>query len=150
MNPDASPRNDHGLLPLLAERLGRRELTARRSLGIIIGSTATVTLAGGILMRLLDGKDFSSFGEGMWWAVQTVTTVGYGDVVPHNAGGRVIATVVMLTGIAFISLITASVTATLVQQRRQPPAAGEDRVASTLEEIRSRLDAIEHRLDERG
>ncbi len=51
----------------------------------------------------------------MWWAVQTVTTVGYGDVVPTRRG-RLIATLIMLTGIAFISLITASVTATLVEQ----------------------------------
>jgi voltage-gated potassium channel len=149
MSPDALPPDQRGLLPWLANRLGRRQLTARRSLGIIIGTTATVTLAGGVIIRLLDKKDFSSFGESMWWAVQTVTTVGYGDVVPHNAGGRVIATVVMLTGIAFISLITASVTATLVQQRRQPQPEADDRIAAGLDEIRSRLEAIESRLDDR-
>jgi voltage-gated potassium channel len=81
--------------------------------------------------------------------VQTVTTVGYGDVVPHNAGGRVIGTLVMLTGIAFISLITASVTATLVEQNRRRQGH-EEPVHAALDEISSRLAAIERRLDERG
>jgi voltage-gated potassium channel len=150
MNPDAQPPTRRGLLPWLQSRLGSRQLSARRSLGIIIGTTLAVTVAGGVTIRLLDHKDFSSIGEGMWWAVQTVTTVGYGDVVPHSTGGRVIATLVMLTGIAFISLITASVTATLVEQSRQRRKGSEDPVFAALDEISSRLDAIERRLDERG
>jgi voltage-gated potassium channel len=149
MNPDTPPHDQRGLLPWMAKRMGGRELTARRSLEIIIGTTMAVTVAGGLTIRLLDHKDFGSIGEGLWWAVQTVTTVGYGDVVPHNAGGRVIATVVMLTGIAFISLITASVTATLVEQGRQR-RQGDDRVAAQLDRISARLEAIEARLEGRG
>jgi voltage-gated potassium channel len=149
MNPDVPPPDHRGLLPWLTKRMGSRPLTARGSLGIIIGATMAVTVAGGVTIRLLDHKDFSSIGEGMWWAVQTVTTVGYGDVVPHNAGGRVIGTLVMLTGIAFISLITASVTATLVEQNRRRQGR-EEPVHAALDEISSRLDAIERRLDERG
>ena len=148
MNTEDPPPRRSGLLPWLGARLGRRPLTARRSLGIIISATMIVTVAGGLAIRLFDRKDFSSVGQGLWWAVQTVTTVGYGDVVPHSAGGRVIATVVMLTGIAFISLITASVTATLVEQRRQAPDGADDS-AATLEEIRSRRERIERRLDDR-
>jgi voltage-gated potassium channel Kch len=129
--------------------MGGRELTARRSLQIIITATLVVTVVGGFAIRLLDRKDFHSVGEGMWWAVQTVTTVGYGDVVPHGVGGRLIATVVMLTGIAFISLVTAAVTATLVEQNRSRRAGDEDSVGSALEEISTRLEAIEKRLDDR-
>jgi voltage-gated potassium channel len=125
-----------------------RQLTARRSLAIIIGTTAGFTVAGGVTITLLDRKDFNSLGEGMWWAVQTVTTVGYGDVVPHSTIGRVIATLVMLTGIAFISLITAAVTATLVEQARQRRQEADDPLFATLDEINSRLEAIEARLGE--
>jgi voltage-gated potassium channel Kch len=135
------------MLPWLAKRLGGRELTARRSLQIIISATLIVTVVGGLAIRLVDRKDFSSIGEGMWWAVQTVTTVGYGDVVPHGTGGRLIATLVMLTGIAFISLVTASVTATLVEQNRRRRPSDGDPVIASLEAISSRLDAIERRLD---
>jgi len=115
---------------------------------IIIGATVAITIAGGVTVRLFDQKDFSSIGEGMWWAVQTVTTVGYGDVVPHGTGGRVIGAVVMLTGIAFISLITASVTALLVEQARERQGR-EDPVDAKLDRISARLEAIEARLEGR-
>jgi voltage-gated potassium channel len=122
-------------------------LTARRAVVIIIGATFAITVAGGITIRLFDKKDFSSVGEGMWWAVQTVTTVGYGDVVPHGTGGRAIAAVVMLTGIAFISLITASVTALLVEQARQRQAVPDDPIEAKLDRISARLEAIEGQLE---
>jgi voltage-gated potassium channel Kch len=146
MNQNATPPKQAGLLPWMGRKLAGRRLTARRSLGIIITSTLAVTLAGGVTIRLLDKKDFSSIGEGIWWAVQTVTTVGYGDVVPHSTSGRVIATLVMLTGIAFISLITASVTATLVDQNRDQ--VGEQSLQGRLDEISARLEAIEGHLEE--
>ena len=148
MSTDLQPPEQHGMLPWMTRRLGGRELTARRSLVIIIGATMVVTVLGGVAIRLFDSKDYGSIGEGMWWAVQSVTTVGYGDIVPHSVGGRVIATLVMLTGIAFISLVTASVTATLVEQNRRR-RQGHDPVAAQLQEISSRLDSIEMRLRER-
>ena len=146
---DAQPPRSRGFLPWLARKLGGRPLTARRAVVIIIGATFAITVAGGITVRLLDRKDFSSVGEGMWWAVQTVTTVGYGDVVPHGTGGRAIGAIVMLTGIAFISLITASVTALLVEQARQRQPGPEDPVEAKLDRISSRLEAIEARLEDR-
>jgi len=129
-----------------------RTLTARRAAAMITIGTTMVTLSAGVLIWLLDRDDFSSLGKGMWWAVQTLTTVGYGDVVPQTTTGRLIATVLMLTGIAFITVITGSVTALLVEQMRQrrfaPDAAEEEPdsepdVLSALEEIGRRLDAIE-------
>lgn len=150
MNQDAPPPDQRGFLPWLAQRFGRRPLTARRAVGIIIFATALITVAGGITVRLLDHKDFGSIGEGMWWAVQTVTTVGYGDLVPHSTVGRAIGSVVMLTGIAFISLTTASVTALLVEQARQRQQGPEDPLAARLDEIGTRLEAIEARLEGRG
>jgi voltage-gated potassium channel len=149
MNPDAPPSRPRGFLPWLARRFGRRPLTARRAVGIIIVATVLITVAGGITIRLVDQKDFSSIGQGMWWAVQTVTTVGYGDVVPHSSVGRAIGSVVMLTGIAFIALVTASVTAMLIEQARQRQEAPEDPLAARLDEIGTRLDAIDARLEGR-
>jgi voltage-gated potassium channel len=143
----AAPSPPEGkFLSWMQKRQGRRALTARRAAVIIVVSTVLVTVAGGMLVWLADRDDFGSVGEAMWWAVQTVTTVGYGDVVPENTIGRVIGAIVMLNGIAFISLITASVTALLVEQARRRQGA-EEPVGQKLDRIGARLDAIEARLE---
>jgi voltage-gated potassium channel len=149
MSPDAPPPEGK-LLAWMQSRQGHSSLTARRAALIIMLTTIVVTVVGGLVIRLADPDDFSSIGEAMWWAVQTVTTVGYGDVVPHNTLGRVIGAVVMLNGIAFISLITASVTAMLVEQARQRQGVPDEPVAAKLDRIGARLEAIEARLEKRN
>jgi voltage-gated potassium channel len=100
--------------------------TPRRAALQIAATTVVVALSGGILAWLLDRKDFPSLGVGIWWSLQTVTTVGYGDVVPHSTEGRVIGGVVMLTGVAFIAVITSAVTAGLIESaRRRSPEWGD-------------------------
>ena len=130
-------------------RLAERELTARRAGTAIALITLAITLAGGLLVTIVDRKDFPTLGRGMWWAVQTVTTVGYGDVVPTTTEGRVIGTVVMVTGIGFLSVVTAAITATFVESaRRRLAARRRDPVAHELQRISERLDRIEARLDD--
>ena len=63
-------------------------------------ATTAITVGAGLLMTLVDGENFPSIGSGLWWAVQTVTTVGYGDNVPTNLAGRLVAVLVMLLGVA--------------------------------------------------
>ncbi|MGZ4286399.1 MAG: potassium channel family protein, partial [Solirubrobacteraceae bacterium] len=83
-------------------------------------------------------------GKGLWFALQTVTTVGYGDVTPKQADGRFIGAVVMLAGIGFLAVITASVTASLIESsRRRFAAESEVDVTRRLEEISDRLARIE-------
>jgi voltage-gated potassium channel len=72
-------------------------------------------MVSGGLMCLVDPKEFPTVGQGLWWAAQPVTTVGYGDVVPHSTGGRLVAIVVMLSALAFLTVVTASITATLLE-----------------------------------
>ena len=118
------------------------DLTARRAALLIGATTLVVSIGGGLLIRVFDKQDFPSTGNGLWWAVQTVTTVGYGDHVPTNAEGKLIATVVMITAIGFISVLTASISALFVESARRRRQAGQ----VTLEEIAERLDRIERRL----
>ena len=108
-----------GKVPLTARLLLHDSLTARRAAGIIAVFTVVITVAGGVLERVLDHQEYPTIGRGLWFALQTVTTVGYGDVTPEQSVGRFIATVVMLTGIGFLAVVTASVTASLVESSRR-------------------------------
>ena len=97
-------------------------------------------MAGGVLERFLDHQEYPTIGKGLWFALQTVTTVGYGDVTPRQAVGRFIAAVVMLAGIGFLAVVTASVTASLVESsRRRFAAQSEADATRQLDEIGQRL-----------
>lgn len=132
--------------PLTARILVRESISARSAAGIIAGATILITIAGGVLARFFDHRDFHTIGKGLWFALQTVTTVGYGDVTPRHTIGRLIAAVVMLTGIGFLAVITASVTASLVDSNRRR-ATSEVDVAQQLDEINERLARLEAALD---
>jgi voltage-gated potassium channel len=122
----------------------RQSLTARRAAAIIAGFTFLITVGGGILERVLDHKEYPTIGRGLWFALQTVATVGYGDVTPRRAEGRIIAAVLMLTAIGFLAVITASVTASLLESGRRRLAAGaEADVDQRLNEVTARLARIE-------
>src|ERR1044072_6716925 len=79
-------------------RLLSRPLAARRAAAIISLFTLTLTLLAATLAFALDRSDFPSIGISIWWALQTVTTVGYGDFVPHNTEGRIIGSLALLGG----------------------------------------------------
>ncbi len=79
------PAGCPGKVPLTARLLLQDSLTARRAAGIIAVFTLLITVAGGILERLLDHEEYPTIGRGLWFALQTVTTVGYGDVTPKQA-----------------------------------------------------------------
>jgi len=85
----------------------------------------------------------------MWWALQTVTTVGYGDVTPKKLSGRIIAAFVMLEGIAFLTIVIAAITSTFVaraaREREITEAADEDNAEVRIE---AQLAGIERRLDQ--
>ena len=120
-----------------------RALTARQAARVIAAATVLLTVAGGVGAWLIDRRDFDGIGDALWWAMQTVTTVGYGDVVPEHTAGRLIGVLLMVQGIALLTVITAAVTATLIEQARQRRASPPDPVLDKLEQIEARLEAIE-------
>jgi voltage-gated potassium channel len=126
--------------------LVRKPLTPARAGRAIAASTFLVTIACGIVMRVVDSSEFGSFWLGLWWAVQTVTTVGYGDIVPNQTSGRVVAAVLMLTGIGFLTVVTAVITAAFLEPaRRRLAEPGHAEVIEKLDELSSRLAALEQR-----
>jgi voltage-gated potassium channel len=118
----------------------RRAASSGYVIPYLAGSIAVTAVITGFVSTLVDRKDFPTFGDGIWWAIVTLSTVGYGDIVPHTAWGRVLGSIVILFGVAFISLLFATVTSYLVA------ADQEEGTAETLQEIATRLSAIEAQL----
>lgn len=112
----------------------------------IISATLIVVVVGGILMRLLDPHEYPNFGRALWFTLQTVTTVGYGDDVPRKVIGRVIASVVMLTGIGFITVVTAVVTSAFVEAAQQRAMQTATSIEATATDVETDLAAVDARL----
>ena len=119
--------------------------TTPRSAAVVIATATTVTaVAAGFLMTVVDRENYPSIGAGLWWAAQTVTTVGYGDTVPVTVLGRFLAVLVMLLGISFLTVITAAITSAFVSRARveQAGSDAEPPTAEQLREIDRRLERI--------
>ena len=91
----------------------------RTAASVIVVATLVIVVGGGALFRLLDHKEYASLWIGMWFALQTVTTVGYGDVTPKDAAGKLVAALIMLEGIAFLAIVTAAITSTFIARAAQ-------------------------------
>ena len=139
------------LLERQMARFLRKPVSVRSAAAVIVSTTAVIVLASGLLMRVLDHREYPNIFIGMWWAIQTVTTVGYGDVTPKAVAGRIVAAIVMLEGIAFVAIVTAAVTSTFVARatKQYDAAAAEAdkkrdaQIDSSLAEINQRLDHVE-------
>ena len=95
-------------------RFLREPASVRGAVGVIVTATAVVVASSAVAMRLLDRNEYPSVWKGVWWALQTVTTVGYGDVTPEHVAGRIVGAVVMFYGIAFLTITIAAITSTFV------------------------------------
>jgi voltage-gated potassium channel len=132
----------------LEKRLDRwvdRAVTPRGAAIVIATATIAITVVSAALMTVIDREDYPSLGSGLWWAVQTTTTVGYGDHVPTNAAGRILAVFVMLFGIGFLTVITAAITSTFVARNAQlaNELPAEAPTAAQVSELDRRLERFE-------
>jgi voltage-gated potassium channel Kch len=129
---------------LRGQRLLSRTITVRRAAQWIAGATVLFTLGGGLAIWLLDHHEFPTIGSGLWWSVQTMTTVGYGDHVPSTTQGQLVGALIMVGGIGFLTVVTATVTAAFVEGARERLGRSHhDEVISRLERIEKRLDEME-------
>jgi voltage-gated potassium channel len=122
-------------------------LTLFRAVRTIIGVAVILVLVAGLLARLAEPETFKSLGLAYWWAVTTVTTVGYGDVVPQSPEGRVVGALLMLTGLSLIPTLTSVIVSVLLAKRRRAEQEELERMeaeqAATLARIEERLARIE-------
>lgn len=125
----------------------REPPTVRGAASTIVAATAVVVIVGGVLISVFDHREYSNVWVGMWWAMQTVTTVGYGDVTPAEVSGRIIAALVMLQGIAFLAVVTAAITSTFVARAAKTYMAEQDEdEMSELRRIEARFDELDRKL----
>jgi voltage-gated potassium channel len=120
--------------------LARRLLSAEGVRDAAVLALLTV-LGGGAAFAAVEKDQHMSAWDGVWWAVTTVTTVGYGDFSPKTDSGRVIAMFVMVVGIGFVALLTAAAAERFIRRSGDPPAVDE-----RLDDVSARLAAIEQRL----
>ena len=119
----------------------------RRAITLIALGVAAAVVVSGFVMWSLDEKNFDNPWIGMWWAVQTITSVGYGDIVPRTVVGRLFASLIMVLGIASVSLLTATVASGFIARREEEEeeriTEGEIDLAAAIGRLEERLDRIE-------
>jgi voltage-gated potassium channel len=143
--PDTSaPRGSQAFLEKRAHRIASGRF-------VVVGvSTALVGVAIGaaVVMRIVDHHDFPSFGLALWWASETFTTVGYGDIVPTTTIGKFIGGGVMIMGITFLSFLTASVTSALIERdRRRAETAQQEADDEEVADVLAGIARLEERLE---
>ena len=126
-----------------------RAATPRGAAGVIAVATTVITFGAALLMTVVDHENFPSLGSGLWWAAQTVTTVGYGDDVPTTFKGQLIAVLVMLFGIGFLTVVTAAITSSFIERSRMEHSRSDagSATAEQLRQIEQRLERIEAALN---
>jgi voltage-gated potassium channel len=129
------------VLPLVAQifRKSRTNLSGRALRVATFGLVLFVVPATVVLYFIesqTKGSTVTSWGDALWWAITTSTTVGYGDIYPITAAGRILSSVVMLLGITFIGIFTAAIASWFVQDSKEEKT-------SELALILDRLDKIE-------
>jgi voltage-gated potassium channel len=137
------------------ERFRADPSSIRNAVAVVATVTIATVILGSVVIWLFDRDEFPDFPTAVWFMLQTITTVGYGDVAPVSPFGRFVAGVVMVVAIGFVSIVTALITATFVEAAQRRQRADEDaverdrsaRIEARLDEVVGRLAAIEAGLD---
>jgi voltage-gated potassium channel len=129
----------------------RRRLSWLQALALVAMVTTLVVVTGAALVTRTDPARYPDIGTALWWATSTVTTVGYGDVVPTSAAGRIVGGALMFVGIGAFAFLTAVAASAIVVGevggQEQQIEREERRIEDVQETILSRLDDIDARLD---
>jgi voltage-gated potassium channel Kch len=124
-------------------------VATRRIFPLLLVVTLALALLAGFVVTLVDRQDFPTFGVGIWWAIVTLATVGYGDVVPTTTWGKVVGGATIIVGVTFLSFLTATVTSLFVSTEQDERAAEEARLRAAGEvETRALIAASEERTRE--
>jgi voltage-gated potassium channel len=132
--------------PKAQERLDRLRL--RGAVLMIVTTAVILAVVAAVLERLIDPA-FDTMGDALWFTVTTVTTVGYGDIVPESSGGKFVASGLMLLGLGLIPILTSVVVSVLIGQRSRAEREAEEhefkRLVELLQSVDERLTRLESR-----
>ena len=123
--------------------------SVRYAAAAIVTTFLALVLTGGLLMRVFDADAYPTLGAALWFTLQTITTVGYGDNTPVSTVGRLVASIVMLVSIALITVVTAAITSMWIRSVGQDQQDA-DRASfnETLARVEAALGAANERLDQ--
>ena len=128
-------------------KISRRGLRPRYAAYLVMTTWLVAILVFGIFQRIADPETYPTIWLAWWWAIQTVTTVGYGDVVPQKAAGKAVAAILMLGGLSFLSILTATITSSFVARRQERARArGEDPVMREMSRLAAQIGSLETEL----
>jgi voltage-gated potassium channel len=141
------PHDRGPLADRVGRRIGRSSLRPRDAARLIVVFWVAAVVLFGFVEHHADPKTFPTIWLALWWAVQTVTTVGYGDVVPEQPLGQALAAILMLGGLSLLTIVTATITSEFVSRRQQQVEADRaDPIVERLDEVARRLEALEAEL----
>ncbi len=124
-----------------------RKMLSRNELGATLVATVIIIILSGIMMAALDPAIKSPW-DGIWWAWVTVTTVGYGDIVPESHVGRALASIIILFGMGLFAMLTASFAAFFIRQDEEKIITTEEAELDQLTSIEQRLTKLETKIDQ--
>ncbi len=129
------------------DREERRRGLRWRDAALLIGATwLLAVVVFGVVEHLIDDQTFPTVWLGVRWALTTVTTVGYGDVVPQDTVGRVVASFFLLGGLALLSVVTATITSGFVARaQREARIDGQAELLAEIRELRARIEKLAER-----
>jgi voltage-gated potassium channel len=137
------------LAVMILARLSKsvRMMLSRHQLGnTLVVAFITMAVSGIIISRI--DPSIGTVWDGMWWAWATMSTVGYGDVVPHSAAGRLFGSLLILFGVVLLSLLTANMAAFFIGGDAKKAELEEKEADLLLKEISVRLQRVERLLEE--
>ncbi len=115
----------------------------------IIGVTAATVLLGALVIYLYDESEFATYGEALWFTLQTATTVGYGDMTPKRAVGRIVSAAVMLVSLALLTVMTATITSYFIKRSTLAGnQADHDEIMTAFARLETSVLALRAQLDE--
>lgn len=130
-------------------RIERKGLRPRDAAYIVAAFWALAAVLFGVLERIVDPKTFHTVWLGIWWAIETVTTVGYGDVVPDQTAGKVIGAFLMLGGLSLLAIVTAAITSSFVARAQAHRRLAEhDPVLQKLDQLGVELQTVKSEVEQ--
>jgi voltage-gated potassium channel len=150
------------VMPMIRPLRALRSLAALRVVGragttfarrdAVVGVAATLAAGGAIAAlamleaeRQSDSANIRTYGDSLWWALSTLTTVGYGDRFPTTSEGRFVAAALMLGGVALLGVVTAALASWFVERFGQAQRTEQD-VLETVQALRAEIEALRHEL----